>query len=235
MSQRFDAILFDAGGVLVVPDPVAIGAALAPYAAFTVAEGIRAHYAGMRALEVKALAEHHAPGTIERLDWTDYRHGYCVQVGVGDEHLRDASEAMRAVFSPFLWRHRVEPAVTALWRLHRARVPIGVVSNASGQIEGVLRNEGVCQVGPGAGVPVRCVIDSWVVGVSKPDPAIFAPAIDALGLPPARIAYVGDSVINDVAGAAAAGLQPLHLDPYDDHADATHERITDLAELLAWV
>ena len=40
--------------------------------------------------------------------------------------------------------------------------------NASGQIEGVLRRMAVCQVGDGAGAPVRCVVDSHVVGVSKP-------------------------------------------------------------------
>ena len=235
MSRRFDAVLFDAGGVLVVPDPVAIATALASFATFSVAEGIRAHYAGMRALEVTALAANHQPGTIERLDWVDYRRGYCVQVGVSRQQLDEAVAAMHDVFSPYLWRHRMEPAVVALWQLHRNKVPIGVVSNASGQIEAMLRHEGVCQVGPGGGVPVRCVIDSRVVGVSKPDPAIFAPAIEALGVAPERIAYVGDSVINDVGGAVRAGMQPLHLDPYDDHPDATHERIASLSELLSWV
>ena len=41
----------------------------------------------------------------------------------------------------------------------------------------VLRRSGVCQVGPGAGVAVRCVVDSHVVGVAKPDPAIFDHAV----------------------------------------------------------
>jgi FMN phosphatase YigB (HAD superfamily) len=72
--------------------------------------------------------------------------------------------------------------------------------------------------------------------VAKPDPAIFAPAMSALGDPdPARVAYIGDSFINDVAGAAAAGLIPLHLDPYDDYADFSHERIHSVHDLLAWV
>ena len=42
---------------------------------------------------------------------------------------------------------------------------------------------------------MSCVIDSHVVGVAKPDPRIFEPALAALGLPAsARIAYVGDTV-----------------------------------------
>ena len=112
-------------------------------------------------------------------------------------------------------------------------MPLGVVSNASGQIEAVLRRSAVCQVGPGAGVAVRCVIDSHVVGVSKPDPGIFDHALVHFdGVDRARVAYVGDSVTMDVAGATAAGLHPLLLDPYDDHAGADFDRITSLADLL---
>jgi FMN phosphatase YigB (HAD superfamily) len=49
------------------------------------------------------------------------------------------------------------------------------------------------------------------------------------------VAYVGDSYLNDVKGAEAAGLVPLHLDPYGLYADRSHERIESLHELLGWV
>ena len=39
----------------------------------------------------------------------------------------------------------------------------------------------------------------------------------------------------DVGGAVAAGLQPFHVDPYDDFPHATHRRIRSLDELLALV
>ena len=69
--------------------------------------------------------------------------------------------------------------------------------------------------------------------MAKPDPAIFAHGLAALGHPdPARVAYVGDSVTMDVEGAAAAGLHPVHLDPYDDWPDAPWDRIATLWELL---
>ena len=81
---------------------------------------------------------------------------------------------------------------------------------------------GVCQVGAGDGVAVRCVVDSHVVGVAKPDPAIFDHAASHFpGLDRDRIAYVGDSVTMDVGGATAAGLHPILLDPYDDHPAPT--------------
>ena len=112
-------------------------------------------------------------------------------------------------------------------------MPLGVISNASGQIEAVLRRSAVCQVGAGDGVPVRCVIDSHVVGVAKPNPAIFDHAAEHFpGATRRRVAYVGDSVTMDVGGATAAGLHPILLDPYDDHADAPFERIHTLADLV---
>jgi putative hydrolase of the HAD superfamily len=143
----------------------------------------------------------------------------------------------------------VPGAVEALRRLHEAGVPIGVVSNASGQIEDTLRRALVCEVlagdaaaltgpddgaAPSGAVPVACVIDSEVVGVAKPDPAIFAHGLAAIGHPDrSKVAYVGDSVTMDVEGAAAAGLHPVLLDPYDDWPDASWDRIAALWELLA--
>ena len=68
---------------------------------------------------------------------------------------------------------------------------------------------------------MRCVIDSAVVGVAKPDPAIFDHAeVHFPGIARDRIAYVGDSVTMDVGGATAAGLHPILIDPYDDHPGA---------------
>ena len=136
------------------------------------------------------------------------------------------------VWSPYLWRYPL--AVRGV-----GAVPPAAAGRAArrgvqrvGQIEGVLAAQGVCQVGAGGGVPVQVVVDSEVVGVMKPDPAIFASAIEVLGLPPDRVGYVGDSVRNDVRGAEAAGLVALHLDPHDDHPDAPHRRIRSLHDLL---
>jgi FMN phosphatase YigB (HAD superfamily) len=47
--------------------------------------------------------------------------------------------------------------------------------------------------------------------VSKPDPAFFSRIVDAVGAEPAKIAYVGDRVDNDVAPALAAGMVAVHL------------------------
>jgi HAD superfamily hydrolase (TIGR01459 family) len=43
----------------------------------------------------------------------------------------------------------------------------------------------------------------------KPDPAIYAEALALLGATPARTLCIGDSMVTDMAGAAAAGLDAL--------------------------
>jgi len=63
------------------------------------------------------------------------------------------------------------------------------------------------------------VFDSVVIAdptVRKPNPRAFAPLIDALGLAPSKIAYVGDSVRADVEGALGAGLRPIWLNRWHD-------------------
>jgi len=56
------------------------------------------------------------------------------------------------------------------------------------------------------------VLVSGDVKVSKPDPAIFRLCENQLGLQPAELAYVGDRLDVDVAGARAAGWTSVWLD-----------------------
>lgn len=50
------------------------------------------------------------------------------------------------------------------------------------------------------------------MGVSKPDSAFFRRALELLeGADPARVAYVGDRVDNDVLPSLAAGMQPVWI------------------------
>jgi putative hydrolase of the HAD superfamily len=227
VSARVDAFLFDAGGVLVLPDPTVLGPTLAVFGADSAPEAHRrAHYAGMA---VKS-----EQGADER-DWRAYDLTYVTMLGVPDPDIAEAATVLGATRSAWLWRYPIPSSVKALRALHERGVPIGVVSNASGQIESVLRRAGVCQVGDGEGVPVLCVVDSHVVGVAKPDPRVFAPALAVLRVSPERVAYIGDSVTMDVNGSRAAGMLPVLIDPFDDHPWADHDRIASLDELLGWI
>ena len=226
MTRDFDAVLFDAGGVLLVPDPAVLAPTLAYYGASDRHDvHVRAHYAAMAAKSRAGVGED---------DWSHYNLAYVEAVGVPEDERASAAWVLARTRHAHLWRAPVPGAAEALRRLNEAGIPIGVVSNASGQIEEILRRSRMCQVGDGAFAAMRCIVDSHVVGVAKPDPRIFDHALPHFsGIDPGRIAYVGDSVVMDIGGATAAGLVPILVDPWDDSADlVTCRRISSVADLV---
>ncbi|MFI0981850.1 HAD family hydrolase [Streptomyces sp. NPDC021093] len=58
----------------------------------------------------------------------------------------------------------------------------------------------------------EAVLCAAELGVSKPSPAAFHAACDALALPPHQVAYIGDHPDIDARGAVAAGLTGIWLD-----------------------
>ena len=81
-----------------------------------------------------------------------------------------------------------------------ARYRLGVVSNFYGNLDGILRAEGLRAY-------FAVVADSGVLGVTKPDPEIFLHAARALKTRPEACLMVGDSIPRDIKGAAAAGMK----------------------------
>jgi putative hydrolase of the HAD superfamily len=55
-------------------------------------------------------------------------------------------------------------------------------------------------------------VSSAVAGARKPDPAIFAPALELAGCGPEEALHVGDTLEEDAAGARAAGIRSLLID-----------------------
>jgi putative hydrolase of the HAD superfamily len=223
VAKRFDAVLFDAGGVLVLPDPTVLGPLLVRYGGSTDTESHRrAHYAGM-----KAKSDLDEPEG----SWGVYDEAYVAAVDVDPPDRVEAAFVLGRTRSAWLWRWTIPETRAAMDALAAAGVPMGVVSNASGQIEAMLRRQ-ICQVGPGAHVEMRCIVDSHIVGVAKPEPSIFDHALVHFAeFDRSRIAYVGDSVTMDIGAATAAGLHPILLDPYDDHSGADFERIGSVHDL----
>jgi putative hydrolase of the HAD superfamily len=136
------------------------------------------------------------------------------------------------------WAHAGVGVKDGLRALAGLDLPMGVVSNSNGTVEGDLRSVGVCYVPDGdgprpEGTEMGVILDSAVVGVAKPDPGIFRIALDALRVPAdGSVLHVGDSLRYDVAGALAAGLQPVHMDPYGlCPAPSGHAHIRSLTEL----
>jgi FMN phosphatase YigB (HAD superfamily) len=232
---EFDAILFDAGGVLLLPNPDLIAPLVERFGARADRDSLlRAHFAGAHAMD-------HARADGDVAEWPAYHRAYVRAAGVPAEQEDAAFDLLQREWNHYLWTTPLAGAAAVLSGLVERGVPIGIVSNAGGQVEGDLARLGICGVDTPGAARVVCVVDSHVVGISKPDPGIFGAALSALGLPASRrIAYVGDTVFYDVRASAAAGLSPLLHDPYglhlaDPHPSGPHRRLNDLRDLLSLV
>lgn len=229
------AVLLDVGGVITTPDHAMMRRALNTVGVVATTEALdRAHYAGIAALDSSLI-------TTGSLDWRQYDAAVARSVGVAEDRVPDAVAALQRAWRRVRGWHRIVPgALDGLRELASTGVSLGVVSNADGSVAEQLVAARVCQVGEGHGVRVVVVVDSTVVGIEKPDPRIFAFALDALGVSPeqaAGVVHVGDTIYADVTGARAAGLRPVHLDPYGDCPGPAddHEHVRSLAEVAALV
>ena len=91
-----------------------------------------------------------------------------------------------------------------------------------------------------SGVPVTISFPPWTAMRSTTSGACIARKVSALrrstialDVPAGgTVLHVGDSLRYDVAGALAAGLQPVHMDPYGFcPAPGGHPHVRSLAEL----
>ncbi|MBI2932327.1 MAG: HAD family hydrolase [Planctomycetes bacterium] len=122
-----------------------------------------------------------------------------------------------------LWEH-VPPDVPAALSALSRRYRLGVVSNANGTVRAKLARLGLAE-------RFETIVDSHEEHIEKPDPRLFHVALRRMSARAEETAYVGDLYHIDVAGARAAGLHPILLDPHGFHADKPCARVASLADL----
>lgn len=112
------------------------------------------------------------------------------------------------------------------------RYPLVLVSNFYGNIKTVLEDFHLDMY-------FGEIIESAVVGIRKPDPAIFALGVKALSLTAAEIAVIGDSFDKDIIPATALGCRTVWLRNIgwadysgDERADAIISDFQDLEGLF---
>lgn len=156
----------------------------------------------------------------------------------------DLEERLRGVFGADLdrpgalvrlqevWRHGFPrqtgpiagvPAMLAYWK---ARKRLGVVSNfyVPGYPHELLERRSLLPY-------LTFVIDSAALGVRKPDPRIYAAALDRAGIEdPARVLFVGDNWRNDVEGPRNVGLQVLRFGADQGERPAGTEAVATLRQ-----
>jgi putative hydrolase of the HAD superfamily len=218
-------VLLDVGGVFYLPDHDRVLGALARLEHTIDRHHLdAAHYHG-----VAALGDFRDG---DRGIWHAYNRAYARVCGIAPEVLDEAMAELLEEFSRGgIWTRVIPGTPAALRELSALGVGLAVVSNSDGSVEDQLRSDGICQVGGGPGVPVAVVLDSSVVGLSKPDPGIFRLALEALGVAPGDALHVGDTPAADIVGARAAGVTPVLVDPYDLHPEIGCERVRSLRDL----
>jgi FMN phosphatase YigB (HAD superfamily) len=109
----------------------------------------------------------------------------------------DAEDFAPAFVGSLVFRP-LEGVVTALGQLRRAGLELACVTNWDAGIGEQLERAGLAHY-------LSAIVSSAETGVEKPDPRVFAEALEKLAVPPGRAVHVGDDEA-DQAGALAAGL-----------------------------
>lgn len=225
--RRPEVLLLDAGNTLVFLDEVEV--AKAATAAGAAIEPARVHASILAA--VRAYEAFLNGGGSHEDAWFTYMRALLSNAGVTSERLDDAARAVRASHDRTnLWRRVPEGLPAALETLRASGVRLGVVSNSEGTIAELLETVGIAS-------HFETVVDSAVVGVRKPDPAIFRIALERMGVESASAVYAGDVPEVDVRGARSAGLDAVLVDAYglfEGYDGALRVRsIAELAHLWA--
>ena len=121
-----------------------------------------------------------------------------------------------------LWSRPLPGVTTALEQLRARGLRLAVVSNSEGTVEALLDRMGLAR-------HFEIVVDSWHLGVTKPDPAIFRHALERLKVDAADAVMIGDSMKADIGGALGAGLRGVLIDPFDLHPEARVPRYPSFA------
>jgi putative hydrolase of the HAD superfamily len=216
-------LIFDAGGVLVFPD-FDLLAQIGNQAGINTSPGqiAQAHAMLFLRLDENIAQSHQFPKI-------SYFKDIFRQISESDKKVEAAFElTVRADKIKHIWTATHPWIAQSLRRLKDLGYKMAVISNSDGRVDQILQDIDIRKF-------FEIVIDSFVVGVEKPDPQIFEIALQSLGWNRDETIYIGDIFFIDVWGANKAGLGAIHVDKMGlyDNWDGIHiPSIQQLPELL---
>lgn len=218
-------VFFDAGNTILFPDyEVYRDICEALGHVVSVREVVGAE-AGARSSFDKAVRT--GPGGGVHGFWPVYYTPFYESLGLPPDVVPEAIEMTRVANDNGLgiWKEPVDDLEETLDVLSGRGLNTGIVSNSDGRLEWRLAELGILD-------RFDFVIDSAVVGVSKPDPEIFRIALDKSSLEPSEAVYVGDYYEVDVVGARSVGMMPVLFDPVGVYAGADCDVISSFPDIL---
>jgi len=219
------AVVFDAVGTLLHPDPPAA----AVYEAVGRRLGSRLDAAEIAARFVAAFRQEEGVDRARGLRTSEAREEQRWRLIVARvlDDVSDPEACFRELFGhfsrPAAWACAPDAAAVLEALAGRALV-LGMASNYDGRLRRVV-------AGLPALEPIRHLVISSEVGWRKPAPQFFAALGRAVGLPAEELVYVGDDRLHDYDAARAAGLRAVLFDPNGQETSPVR-RVSRLAELI---
>jgi HAD superfamily hydrolase (TIGR01549 family) len=221
--EKLETLFIDAGGVLVFPSWTRVSAALA-------ARGTFISPAALAAADHHARRELDAPAAVAATN--DAQRGWLyfnLVLKHAGQPLSEATDAALAELKAYhavhnLWELVAEGAPEALRLLRERGLKLVVVSNANGRLRSMMERLGLAPL-------VDVMLDSHEEGVEKPDPRLFALALERSGGRAESTLHVGDLYHVDVLGARNAGLRAALIDGAGLYPDADCPRYPTLLAL----
>src|SRR5215208_6163683 len=233
IPRNLAAVFFDIGSTLIGPNLALLGSWLRAAGVDCDDAQIAAHEPYAR--RAQAEKRHTVLGTprlrgllveelLQRL-WADQPDDPARLQSAVDRVLANAIAGGHAAVP--VWNDVLPGVPEGLAALRTKGLRLVAVSNSDGSAESVLASVGLRE-------PFDAVIDSHLVGFSKPDPRLFDAARAVIGgVDAARVAHVGDLYDADVVGAHAAGIAAILIDPCGFWPDAACPRVDDFHGAVA--
>ena len=229
--MTIEMVFFDAGGTLLDPHPSfsELFASTCRASGFEVSAEQVAEVQERLAPHLTELIHEadlpHAPSlspAASRTFWTFTYRRFLVELGINDEAMTDRLYETFSSFESYRLYDDVKPTLDAI---EGAGYRVGLISNFDSWLEKMLIEMEVGHVFDPS-------IISGLVGVEKPDTAIYRIAIERAGVAPDRSVHIGDSPTMDMEPAAAIGIAPILLDRSGRYPESRYARIQGLTELL---
>ncbi len=220
------AVFFDAVGTLLFPEP----SAPVVYAEAALRHGLPISAGAVRERFIAAFRREEEADAANEWSTCEARER--------DRWRAIVAETLAGVADPdacfqHLFRHYAQPSA---WRVNPDAAELLASLQARGLVLGIGSNYDARLLSVLAGFPELApladrVVVSAAVGERKPGLGFFRDVRRVANCEPSEVLFVGDDVENDYAGATAAGMHAVLLDPHAKYADVPH-RVTRLAELL---
>jgi FMN phosphatase YigB (HAD superfamily) len=220
-------VFFDAGNTIVFPDySIYEDVAAALGVRVTLGDVVRAEALARGAFD-RAVAE--SPGGVHAY-WPVYYTPFYEHLGLSGDSITSAIEKTREANDSGLgiWCVPVDGFHETMDALDERGIVAGIISNSDGRLADRLSKLGLSG-------RFSFILDSAVLGVSKPDARIFETATLTSAVPAGESAYVGDYYEIDVVGARAVGMRPVLFDPVGAYGGVdcdTMRRFGDIVELV---